>query len=190
MDKYQKKFIYNEIWTLTFGAAFQRANVYVKGAKDDEKKGFKKYLQEYIEENILPVYKDNRVTDNEIHLNQIKSVSDASHRYIGSNILSNNNRLNFGVSQKLLNLLLKYLWCLFNYPEPPHFPLDRRIQESLIDLAKESNVLPIDVVNWTQMSDSGDYMIIIEYIKDHFLKNKETLAQFELEHFERRRNQP
>ncbi|USD24637.1 hypothetical protein [Flagellimonas marinaquae] len=188
MDKYQHKFIYNEIWTLTFGAAFQRANVYVKGAKSDEKKKFKKYLQEYIEINILPMYQDNKVTDDETHLHQIKSVSDASHSYLGSKILSNNNRLNFGVSQKLLNLLLKYLWCLFDYPEPPHFPLDRRIQESLIDLSKNSNVLPKAIVNWTQMPDSGDYMAIIEYIRANFLKNQ-TLAQFELEHFERRRNQ-
>ncbi|MEW2920113.1 hypothetical protein AB1A65_01510 [Muricauda sp. ANG21] len=185
MDKYQNKFIYNEIWTLTFGAAFQRANVYVKGAKDHEKKEFKKHLQEYIETNILPVYHDNKVTDDETHLNHITRISYASNEY--GRILSN-QELNFGISQKLLNLLLKYLWCLFDYPEPPHFPLDRRIQESLIDLANKSGVLPRGIVSWTQITKSDDYMAIIEYIRGNFLTNQ-TLAQFELEHFERRRNQ-
>ncbi|MAU17157.1 MAG: hypothetical protein CMH46_16640 [Muricauda sp.] len=188
MDKYQNKFIYNEIWTLTFGAAFQRANVYVKGAKSDEKKKFKKYLQQFIETDILPVYQNNNKIDDKTHIHQIKSISDASHGYISSNILSNNHRLNFGVSQKLLNLLLKYLWCLFDYPEPPHFPLDRRIQESLFVLAKKSNILPKSIVSWTQINDSDDYMAIIEYIRVNFLYNQ-TLSQFELEHFERRRNQ-
>lgn len=187
MDKYQSKFVYNEIWTLTFGAAFQRANVYVKGAKDDKKKEFKKYLQEYIETNILPVYKDNAGIDDLIHLKQIQCISEASKGYCCSDILTH-HRLNFGVSQKLLNLLLKYLWCLFDYPEPPHFPLDRRIQESLIVLAKESNVLPRTIVSWTQMAESNDYMTVIEYIRGNFLNNQ-TLAKFELEHFERRRNQ-
>ncbi|WP_108422845.1 hypothetical protein [Flagellimonas amoyensis] len=187
MDKYQNKFIYNEIWTLTFGAAFQRANVYVKGAKDDYKKNFKKYLQEYIETNILPEYQNNSRIDDLTHLKQIKRISEASDKYRKSAILSN-HKLNFGVSQKLLNLLLKYVWCLFGYPEPPHFPLDRRIQESLIDLARNSNVSPRAIISWTQMTESDDYMAIIEYIRSNFL-NDQTLAQFELEHFERRRNQ-
>lgn len=187
MDKYQNKFIYNEIWTLTFGAAFQRAKVYSNKADKNKKKKFKKHLQEYIETNILPEYKDNTGIDDATHLEQIKSISQASNEYGGSDILTN-RRLNFGVSQKLLNLLLKYLWCLFDYPEPPHFPLDRRIQESLLILAKESNVLPKTIVNWTQLTKSDDYIAIIEYIRANFLNNQ-TLAQFELEHFERRRNQ-
>ena len=185
MNKHQKKFIYNEMWTLTFGAAFQRAKVYSDSIEEDQKKKFKKYLQEFIETNILPVYQVNKLVDDETHLNKIESISKASTEF--REILAN-GRLNFGVSQKLLNLLLKYLWCLFGYPEPPHFPLDRRIQESLIDLAKESNILPRTIVSWTQMSESDDYMAIIEYIRGNFLNNQ-TLAQFELEHFERRRNQ-
>jgi hypothetical protein len=41
-----------------------------------------------------------------------------------------NGSLDIGTSQKILNLYLKYLWCsrLIDF-EPPHFPLDRMIQE-------------------------------------------------------------
>ena len=85
--------------------------------------------------------------------------------------------MNFGVSQKILNLLLKYKWCIDDYPEPPHFPLDRRIQEIL-------NLNPI--ISWTQITTSEEYMKIINKVRA--LKNDKTLAQFELEKFERRRN--
>jgi hypothetical protein len=33
----------------------------------------------------------------------------------------------YGVAQKLLNLFLKYLWCLGTIAEPPHCPVDRII---------------------------------------------------------------
>lgn len=44
----------------------------------------------------------------EAHLKNIQSVSDFSNEY--GDILTI-GKLNFGVSQKLLNLYLKYLWC-------------------------------------------------------------------------------
>src|SRR5690606_5262794 len=127
MDKNQEHFIYNEIWTLTFGAGFQRANIYLEKIKDTDKKSFKKELKEFIELDILPFYKDNEIIKDDEHLSNIQKISIYSSRF--ENILQN-GKLNFGVSQKLLNLILKYLWCLFEYPTPPHFPLDRRIQES------------------------------------------------------------
>ncbi|SDJ63273.1 hypothetical protein SAMN05216338_105731 [Bradyrhizobium sp. Rc2d] len=33
------------------------------------------------------------------------------------------------VAQKVLNLLLKYYWCLARIPEPPYCPIDRIIIE-------------------------------------------------------------
>lgn len=184
MDEDQKDFIKNEIWTLTLGAAFQRANVYLKSASEEQKSKFKIELEQFIEASILPYYQINTEIPDDEHLKRINHISDFTSRY--SRILQN-GKLNFGVSQKLLNLLLKYLWCLFDYPIPPHFPLDRRIQEYLRILADERNISRMPITNWTQITDEKIYLSIIDYIRTYFLKD-ETLAEFELIHFKRRRN--
>jgi len=172
--KIKDSFINNEVWTLTFGAAFQRANIYTILANDKNKKVFKLETQSFVERDILPLYRASLMKGDADHLENIQKISDYTEKFDG---ILNNGRLNFGVSQKILNLLLKYKWCIDDYPEPPHFPLDRRIQEIL-------NLNPI--ISWTQITTSEEYMKIINKVRA--LKNDKTLAQFELEKFERRRN--
>jgi hypothetical protein len=175
MNKFQKDFIYNEIWTLTLSAAFQRANIYINTTViDKDKNKFKEELKVFIEKELLPTYKnENRLTD-EQHINNIELISIFSRKH---NSILTKGSLNFGVSQKLLNLILKYLWCLFDYPEPPHFPVDRRIQEI-------TSYSPI--IAWTRIDKSDDYMKIIGHLRD---QTKSSIAHYEIEHFERRRNQ-
>ena len=60
MDEYvknrQKEYLQNEIWKLTFGAAFQRANVYKSDTKEYDRKQFKRELrEEYEAQNSLVV---------------------------------------------------------------------------------------------------------------------------------------
>jgi hypothetical protein len=174
MNQEQSRFVENEIWTLTFGAAFQRASVYNNPVLDRDKNIFKKKLRKFIEDELLPIYRETVCSSNEDHLKNIQRISDFSTNF--GQIL-NNGRLNFGVSQKLLNLILKYKWCLFDYPEPPHFPVDRRIQENL----NFQTIIP-----WTRITNQSAYMKIINEVI--VLAGDESLAQFELRHFERRRD--
>jgi hypothetical protein len=44
----KETYLNNEIWTLTFGAAFQRANVYEKSATDDSKIVDEKYWAQLV----------------------------------------------------------------------------------------------------------------------------------------------
>jgi hypothetical protein len=53
--------------------------------------------------------------------------------------------LNRGIAQKLLNLYLKYLWCVGYIVEPPHCPIDRII------IGKTSFR---DRLNWTEMGEA------------------------------------
>lgn len=175
MEHFQDRFIQNEIWTLTFSAAFQRANIYNDIATENEKKVFKMKLKKHIEDELLIIYARNGNLTDEAHIKNIANISNYTTHF--STIL-NNGRLNFGISQKLLNLLLKYQWCIFNYPAPPHFPVDRRIQEIL-------NIRPL--IAWTRITNSSDYMRIIEAVRT--LAGTAPIAQYELEYFERRRNQ-
>ena len=167
----KEKFLNNEFWTLTFSAAFQRANVYKDNVSDAEKGEFKTKTRAYIEMSLLSHY-TNTVSD-EMHIENIYALSEFTKQF--QNILQN-GKLNFGVSQKMLNLYLKYLWCQNKISEPPHFPVDRRIQENI-------GFRPI--VSWTKFDDSADYMRIINFVRK---ENNEfpTIAEFELKYFERR----
>jgi len=168
----KEKFINNEFWTLTFAAAFQRANVYKDNVSDAEKGEFKSKTRAYIENSLMIYYSENTVSD-EMHIDNIEKLSFFTKQF--SNILQK-GKLNFGVSQKMLNLYLKYLWCHNKISEPPHFPVDRRIQE---------NIGFKPVVSWTRFTDSSDYMRIIHFVR---AKNNEfpSIAEFELYYFERR----
>lgn len=171
----KKEFILSEIWMLTINAAFQRANVYNGNATEDEKKSFKFMLKGYIN-NCLVEYNSITVGDNE-HIEKIKALSNYSANF--SNIL-NGGKLNFGVSQKLLNLYLKYLWCLdLLKSPPPHFPVDRLVQIEL-------NLYP---VAWTQMVNEKDYMQIIKIARERLSESEhKNIAELELELFKRRNN--
>jgi len=168
----KNKFINNEFWTLTFGAAFQRANVYKENVSDSDKKIFKTKTREYIENILVQEYYKHSISD-EIHIENIYKLSLFTGQF--QSILQN-GKLNFGVSQKMLNLYLKYLWCNDKISEPPHFPVDRRIQE---------NIGFKPVVSWTRFENSLDYMRIIHFTRK--INNEfPSIAEFELKYFERR----
>lgn len=167
------QFILNEIWTLTFGAAFQRASVYKEEIDDTQKELLKIEIRSYIENELEPRYENGRVTEKQ-HIENIFFISNHTKKF--AEILTG-GKLNFGVSQKLLNLHLKYLWCLDKMATPPHFPVDRRIQETL-------GLKPI--VPWTEFQDEIDYMRIIDNVKQRLGKDFKTVAEYELNHFKRR----
>lgn len=168
----QKEFIQNEIWILVFGGAFQRASLYKKNVSEKERKDFRIKLRAYIENTFLPQYKN--VVNEEIHIENITNLSEFTTAF---NKILTNGIMNFGVSQKLLNLYLKYQWCLGLIEKPPHFPVDRIIQQKL-------NFKPI--ISWTQIKKVDDYMKIINCGKDLANKQNISLAQLELELFNRR----
>ena len=175
MDK--KKFISNEIWMLTFSAAFQRAYIYSGGSEED-KKQFRNHLRNFIDREIFPKYL-NQVNDEE-HLNSINEIVESSKSF--ERIL-NKGKINFGISQKILNLYLKYRWCIGAIQTPPpHFPVDRRIQE----ISKYHK----NMFSWTQLTDSKKYMDFIEHVREIVRNSNEyqSIAEYELKNFERQKN--
>jgi len=169
----KKEFLEKEIWMLTIGAAFQRANVYCLSDNNEaEKKKFKTALHK----NLIALVKNAYHTEvsEESHIENIWSISKHSEDY--ASILTN-GKLNFGVSQKMLNLYLKYQWCLGTIPTPPHFPVDRIIQ----------NKLGISIpVAWTQMKDEVPYLKVINKARKVNEEVKhDSLSELELHLFSR-----
>ncbi len=163
------KFIESEIWLLTISGGFQRANVYINGATNKERLEFRKKLHDEVI-NIAAEY--TGTVSEARHIDNINKISKLNHPAL------NNGFLKFGISQKILNLYLKYLWCLGEISTPPHFPVDRTIQIIL-------KYKP--VVNWTEIDSRVEYMRIIEHA--HAKRQEEnkynSIAEQELDLFKR-----
>lgn len=175
-SKMKNRFINSEIWSLTIGGAFQRANVYKPDALEKDKRGFKFMLKGYIDNTIVDSYKKGNVSD-EVHIENIEQLQKYTANF---DKLLTNGQFNFGVSQKLINLYLKYLWCLDIIPEPPHFPVDRIIQQKL-------EYKPIKA--WTKIEKAEDYMAIVNFARTKINTKEEyttSLATIELHQFSRR----
>jgi hypothetical protein len=183
----QHDFIQNEIWILTFGGAFQRANIYQSKDQDEQKKGvFKKAIRAFIENTILDDYRTNVVCD-EPHIANIKKVSDYSCNFLE---IFQEGQINFGIAQKMLNLYLKYMWSLGHIPEPPHFPVDRIIQIILNKEFKAIKIKGLKLESWTQFTDEAHYVKVIKSARDLIIKNESfanhSLVALELSLFQRR----
>ncbi|MCP9755974.1 hypothetical protein EGI26_12500 [Lacihabitans sp. CCS-44] len=162
-------FLESQYWMMSIQAAFQRASIYNSDASETSKKAFRDYLHTVLID-ISSNY-EGLVTEDE-HIKNIETILNSS---VDSEVLSE-GRLNFGVCQKILNLYLKYLWCAGWIQTPPHFPVDRLIQEKLG--FKES-----EIVSWTNGIHSRfKYMAIIDRAKRILVKtNIQSLAELELE---------
>ncbi len=167
MNKKQN-FLIEEIWLLTFGGAFQHSGIYQQNTSEKKRIYFRKMLRGYIEQIVLKKYKQP-VSDEE-HIENIIGISNYTASF--KEVLK--APINIGISQKLLNLALKYYWCLDLLPEPPHCPVDRIIQEKIYKQP---------LVNWTQLDDINIYMQIINDARELTKKEKLSLAQWELENF-------
>jgi hypothetical protein len=154
-------------WRGTVGGAFQRAGLYESGALDSRKKEFRRELRKELEA-MEQVYNESPVT-NEVHIQQIKYLQTWSIRFKDT---LKDGKLNFGISQKLLNLHLKGVWCfnLLNYA-PPHFPVDRIIQQRL-------GISPISP--WTRIKDETEYLRIIMAAERIASEYKVSLPELEL----------
>ena len=185
-------FVQDEIWNLIFGGAFQRSGVYESNLPDNtivekEKLAFRQFIRGKVEE-IGHFYWSNEVS-NDQHIRNIWRLCEQSAEFGKENqSLLKNNRINFGIAQKLLNLYLKYHWTMGHLQiMPPHFPVDRIIQERLNQERKKEGLSTFKVEAWTQFKDEEDYCRVIAAARELLGKRDEgSLAELELELFGRR----
>ena len=75
----------------------------------------------------------------------------------------------------MLNLYLKYLWCMGHLPhEPPHFPVDAIMLRKIPSHAS---------TYWTKLQTIDQYQAIIEAARPIAAKTHLSVAQWELEVF-------
>jgi hypothetical protein len=169
------EFIAGELWTMAWAASVQRAKVYRPGIKPDGKdvKAFRRNVASYVGGELLPMYK-MRCKEEQHYRNIDGLIAHASK--VGTAVLPP-HAYKFGVAQKLLNLCLKYHWCLGLTEEPPHCPVDRIVIEKTSYRGK---------LNWTDIRSREKYAAVIGEIAG--LANAEgvSIAKWELRHYRRR----
>lgn len=172
----QTDFLSKEIWILTFAGGFQRASVYANGITDLQKSTFRLGVKDKINDLVKNNYKESQVTSQN-HINNLIDIQNwVNNNY--SQILKNGN-INLGVVQKILNLHLKYLWCLGLVKTPPHCPFDRIIIARL-----RLHNPPA----WTKLDSVETYKTLVTKASE--LAEGKTIAEWELSLFSRRIKNP
>lgn len=166
----QQDFIISELWILSWGASVQRAKLFVDGVLEAQRKRFRREIIEYADTELLPSY-SVPVSDSE-HCARIGALSEYGTS-IGAGVLGPAG-YKIGVAQKLLNLQLKYMWCLGLAAEPPHCPVDRvMIQKTRLR----------NRVAWTQIHSLPQYLEVIASLRE--VAGSKSLAEWELEIYDR-----
>jgi hypothetical protein len=168
-------YLVSELAILAWSASVQRAHLYQRGIKSSAKEiaTFRRQVTEFIRSQLLPHYK-RPVTDAKHYRNIERLIEYASHK--GETVLGPKG-YKYGVAQKLLNLTLKYHWCLGLVKVPPHCPVDRIV----IDRTKYKGK-----INWTRISDRKVYENVIEDVRRLATEKGVSIAVWELTCYKRR----
>lgn len=144
----QQNFIISEFWILSWGASVQRAKLLEKGVSEARRKRFRHQIIAFAARKLLP-HCSAQVSDSK-HCRRIAALSEYGTS-IGEGVLGSSG-YKIGVAQKLLNLQLKYMWCLGLSAVPPHCPVDRvMIQKTRLQ----------NKVAWTQIETVSQYLDVI-----------------------------
>lgn len=172
----KKQYIASELWILAWGASVQHASLYKNGAwknSREEINAFKNKVVKYLSDEIIPQYKER--IDESRHCDNIQSLIDYANE-VDTGVLGKNG-YKYGVAQKLLNLVLKYYWCLDETEEPPHCPVDKIVIDKTNFRGR---------VNWTQILTKEEYLEIIASVKELADEENCSIAHWELNNYERR----
>ena len=157
-------FIRDMILSNSISAAFQhvKGGVYTKEVTAKQKEEFRKKIEKYL----VGVEKEYHQTSDKNHCERIRDFI----KNTADDVALKNGELSFGVAQKLVNLYLKYLWCMDKLGTPPHCPIDRFV----IDNGCQH---PHLYHPWTQMTQEK-YVDAMNEIKQ--TAGNESLAVWEL----------
>lgn len=173
------KFLHGEILTLTLNGGLGRGYVYKNGINEIERNSFHNFLRSEFPIFIQRNYQNNNI-DDEQHCRVIDEFSNLITQKFHAILLR--DRLRIGITQKLINLYLKYLWRLcqmanWQTTEPPHCPFDSII------IGKLKNYNP-NLLPYTQCDSLNQYMDYVKAarlcIKEEFGNRAMSIAQWEL----------
>ncbi len=170
-DKNKEQFLLNEYQNMSIFAALSTRDkknpIYKKGLPKEKEirfAEFKTYLKNKLAQ-YAQQYKE-KIIENKHNENIEKLTQEITAEY--QDILHEGN-FRIGITQKLLNLYLKYLWASDKIPTPPHCPFDSIVIRKL----------QLKNINWTALKSIEEYKLIVGEAKK-FTRDK-SLSEWELE---------
>lgn len=164
MNKQHGDFLARALLGTSLIATIQRGKLYRKGSSDAARKDFRNALRRALEA-LVPQYKKS--VSHRKHCANIKKLADKLS--VSHNKVLNGGRFRIGSAQKVLNLYLKFLWCLGQIPRPPHCPFDAVVL---------SRIPASRTVKWTRLDNMLDYQQIVANAR--LEAEKASLADWEL----------
>ncbi len=163
MENLKKDFLQNEILNNTIKGGFQRANIYKNKIDENDKEKFRKYVKTLVMSFSQKYFNENISSDE-----HIKIITNLQKE------ISKEIEISFGVAQKLLNLYLKYLWCLGELKsKPPHCPVDYIILSEV----------GLYNIRWTKMTKEEYKIAIDNILKYSKIKGFSDISLWELSVF-------
>jgi hypothetical protein len=150
------EFIESELIAASINAAFQRADVYhdPKAYDDPRRQTLRDKLASLLRD--LGSQYSSTLSGTQHKVNIAKIAGDLTEAFKDTDLLRG-KRFRIGISQKALNLYLKYLWCLGKIPTPPHCPFDDRIIRKLPLSDQEKKDL-----QWTALDSLDGYQKLVD----------------------------
>jgi len=178
-DDAKRKFLRSEILLATLNASLatrnEKAKVYAAGVGEDEKTEVRAGISKRLTE-LDAAYLGGGVTG-ESHCENIESFAGDLGKEFRQYF--EGQRFRIGITQKLVNLYLKYIWVLEWIPEPPHCPFDGVVISHIAGLPAESR-------NWTALDNLDAYRKLVDLaLKTARDQKYSSLAIWELENYEK-----
>ncbi len=175
------KFVENQLLMNSMQGALQRANVYSDPTADTDPN--RRLLRDELAGLLREmVRKYSKTVTSEFHEQNIQKIADSlTSKFAASGILRN-DRFRIGIAQKVLNLYLKYLWCLGKVETPPHCPFDYGVIAQLPLEQQERERL-----RWTELDRMEDYRALVDAGRRMIATTgHSSLSEWELDEFNAR----
>jgi hypothetical protein len=169
VSRIQKEYVMQQLWNSTVRASLTRAGeIYASHATSRDRQFFRESLYHQVVKLVERYDRDE--VDEQLHISLIRNLSHDMSTFCAHILID--RRFSFGHAQKVLNLFLKYHWCVYGSFVPPHFPVDRLIQ---IELGIKSPF------NWTSWVEPTEYLQVIDFAKGVArMQGFSSLAELEL----------
>jgi hypothetical protein len=146
------EFLHHQIWINCWNASVQHIKTFRDGINQNRKIDLKAAWEELTRDEVRKSYCTGK-PDEQSHLELIETVRDEIIK-TGEAVL-HTQTFSYASAQKLVNLYLKYQWCLGNIGEPLHCPLDRFVIQNT----------SLKNLNWTDIQNRNEYIEIINAVR-------------------------
>ncbi|MCR4953440.1 MAG: hypothetical protein K6A43_05135 [Treponema sp.] len=201
----RNRFLAEEFFMLSWEAASEHNKIFKFSTEEElsqlnnqEPQSYETFIKQ--KEQFMPDVKEfTEKIRKDLNLNNKKSVSkvlfDKNNNEYLKQYIAEPGEVSFATSQKLLNMMCKYYWCIGWIYEPPHLPIDKinlsKLPKNKILVSNGKDEKTPDNISWTtDIITKNDYEnIISEFVKLAEAQGYKSLAIWELYSWERKYTQ-